>query len=231
MFISHLTSRNTTLNLFQNSENKVEYLIDSVYDVKHVGIVVTGTLTSGKVEKNQILYLGPDKLGEFRPVQVKSIHVKRIQVDEVLAGNSACFNIKSADKKNPKALTRDQFRKGMVILDKGNTSNVVQEFEAEVLILHIQTTIKQKYQAVIHCGVIRQSAQVVQIDEQNQLTNGDQGFVRFKFMNYPEYLHVGAPFLFREGRTRGIGTVKKVYQYVKETKKEEKVSAQVPKKQ
>ena len=40
------------------------------------------------------------------------------------------------------------------------------------------------------------------------LRTGDRGIVRFKFMKSPEFFHVGATILFREGRTRGLGHVK-----------------------
>ena len=47
-----------------------------------VGLVVAGTLKSGTVIPNQILNLGPDKSGNFKPAQVKSIHHKRLAVEK-----------------------------------------------------------------------------------------------------------------------------------------------------
>lgn len=123
------------------------------------------------------------------------------------------------------------------------------EFEAEVLILfHSSTTITCKYQAMLHCGVIRQTVQIVHIDppspppsplpndksnivqedaEQNPPANnldvnsvdggeavlrtGDRRRVRFKFMWHPEWMHEGARLLFREGRTKGVGRVVKLF--------------------
>jgi GTPase len=46
----------------------VEFYIDGVYMVTGVGLVVAGTLKSGTVTPNTILNLGPDKLGQFKPV-------------------------------------------------------------------------------------------------------------------------------------------------------------------
>ena len=48
--------------------------------------------------------------GEFKPVSVKSIHFKRNLVDEIEAGNSCCFQIKSTDSKVP--IKRENIRKG-----------------------------------------------------------------------------------------------------------------------
>lgn len=61
-------------------------------------------------------------------------------------------------------------------------------------------------QAVIHCEVVRQSATVVSMDR-DRLRSGDKARVRFRFLQHPEYLSPGARFVFREGRTRGVGVV------------------------
>ena len=40
-----------------------------------------------------------------------------------------------------------------------------------------------------------------------QLRSGDRASVRFRFLLRPEYLHTGARFVFREGKTKGIGLI------------------------
>ena len=116
-------------------------------------MVVAGTMLAGKVTFGQTLLLGPDKSGQFKPVKVGGIHHKRVDVEEALAGQAVCFAIKSQVKKE--TLKRNMFRKGMILLDKAVAPIAIQNFEAEVKILHHATTIKPNYQAVIHCGVIR----------------------------------------------------------------------------
>lgn len=44
--------------------DKVEYLIDSVFTVKGVGLVTSGVLVSGTVKLNQILMIGPNTSGK-----------------------------------------------------------------------------------------------------------------------------------------------------------------------
>ena len=39
------------------------------------------------------------------------------------------------------------------------------------------------------------------------LRSGDRACVRFRFLQRPEYMTIGARFVFREGRTKGIGMV------------------------
>lgn len=89
------------------------------------------------------LLLGPDKLGKFNPVVVKSIHHKRTPVEEALSGQAVCFGIKAVDKKLQ--LKRTAFRKGMILVDKAVNPQSVYDFEAEVIILHHATTIKPNY--------------------------------------------------------------------------------------
>ncbi len=61
-------------------------------------------------------------------------------------------------------------------------------------------------QAVIHCEIVRQAARVVAMDRE-RLRSGDRACVRFRFLQRPEYLTAGTRFVFREGRTKGIGMV------------------------
>lgn len=83
------------------------------------------------------------------------------------------------------------------------------EFVAEVLILSHATTIKTKYQAMLHVGPVSQTCAIIDIDRQ-YIRTGDRAQVAFRFVQRPEYLTVGDRILFREGRTKGLGIVKRV---------------------
>jgi len=39
---------------------------------------------------------------------------------------------------------------------------------------------------------------------------GDEAIVRFRFVDHPEFIEPGSDFFFREGRTRGLGTIKSI---------------------
>lgn len=56
-------------------------------------------MRSGTVIAGTVLLLGPDKLGKFNPVVVKSIHHKRTPVEDAISGQAVCFSIKPTDKK------------------------------------------------------------------------------------------------------------------------------------
>ena len=59
---------------------------------------------------------------------------------------------------------------------------------------------------MIHCEIVRQAARVVAMDRE-RLRSGDRASVRFRFLQRPEYLTPGTRFVFREGRTKGIGMI------------------------
>lgn len=59
-----------------------------------VGTVVSGTTLRGLIRLNDTLLLGPDPLGTFIPIAVKSIHRKRMPVREVRGGQTASFALK-----------------------------------------------------------------------------------------------------------------------------------------
>ena len=97
----------------------------------------------------------------------------------------------------------------MVVLLKNEEKPppVYREFVAEVLILSHATTIKTKYQAMLHVGPVSQTCAIVGIDRE-YIRTGDRATVAFRFVQRPEFLAVGDRILFREGRTKGLGIVK-----------------------
>lgn len=47
------------------------------------------------------------------------------------------------------------------------------------------------------------------------LRTGDKAIVRFRFIKNPEYLRPDMRMVFREGRTKAIGTISKLYPHVR----------------
>lgn len=62
-----------------------------------VGTVVSGTTLQGIIRVNDNLQLGPDPLGHFSTITVKSIHRKRMNVPEVRGGQTASFALKKVN--------------------------------------------------------------------------------------------------------------------------------------
>eukprot|EP01119_Soliformovum_irregulare_P010658 TRINITY_DN2629_c0_g1_i2.p1 TRINITY_DN2629_c0_g1~~TRINITY_DN2629_c0_g1_i2.p1 ORF type:complete len:616 (+),score=190.10 TRINITY_DN2629_c0_g1_i2:176-2023(+) len=182
----------------QLGEKPTEFHIDATWSVPGVGTVVSGTIISGKIGVNQKFLLGPDEFGKFAPVDVKSIHTKRLPVKLVKAGQTAAIALKK--------IKRSQLRKGMVIVDSSIKPQACREFEAEILVLYHSTTISCNYQAVVHCGVAQQTVKIVKLDKE-YIRTGDKAKVQFRFLYWPEFLKEGSRLIFREGRTKGIGRI------------------------
>lgn len=56
--------------------------------------MVSGICIKGIIRTNDVLYLGPDSLGHFSPIAIKSIHRKRMPVKEVRSNQTASFALK-----------------------------------------------------------------------------------------------------------------------------------------
>lgn len=207
-FMYTLESRTMLSGFFGKQDDPVEFLIDGVYMVTGVGLVLSGILKSGKVKLNDNLMLGPDKNGQYTSVNVRGIHIKRAGVEEAVAGQSVCLNVRSSNKKEQ--LKRKMIKKGMVIIDRSLCMETAWEFDAEVVILHHSTTIRPNYQPIVHCGVVRQAAKVVSMNKEI-LRTGENALIHFRFMFNPELIHPGMTILFREGRTKGLGIISQVY--------------------
>lgn len=196
MFLNLLSSRSS----FKDHE-PAEFQIDDTYSVPGVGTVVSGTTLRGLIRLNDTLLLGPDPLGAFLPITVKSIHRKRMPVKEVRGGQTASFALKK--------IKRSSIRKGMVMVSPRLNPQAYWEFEAEILVLHHPTTISPRYQAMVHCGSIRQTATILSMTS-DCLRTGDKATVHFRFIKTPEYLHIDQRLVFREGRTKAVGTITKL---------------------
>lgn len=196
MFLNLLTARMTS-----HDDEPAEFQIDDTYSVPGVGTVVSGTTLKGVIKLNDTLLLGPDPLGRFIPIVVKSIHRKRMPVREVRGGQTASFALKK--------IKRSQIRKGMVMVAPALNPQACWEFEGEILVLHHPTTISSCYQAMVHCGSIRQTAAIISMS-QDCLRTGDKALVRFRFIKHPEYIKPGQRMVFREGRTKAVGNVLKL---------------------
>lgn len=184
----------------QQSQNQ-NYVIDSNYFVKGIGIVLSGVAVEGCIRVGDILQLGPINR-KFHFVQVKSIHNNyREAIDMLVAGQSGCLNIKCLSK--DLVLHRRHIRHGCRVM---KDPSVFTEFEAVVRILHHPSTIKPNYEPTIHCGPVCQSAKIIGMDK-DCIRLGDTATVKFQFKYRPEYIEPAMKFVFREGQTKGVGKI------------------------
>jgi GTPase len=217
--IGLVTSFLNLLTPYKNfsTSGEPEFEVNDHFSVPGAGTVVSGTLIRGTLRLGQQIHLGPLSNGEFIQTSVKGIQRKRVNVDSLAAGQHGSIALKK--------IKRPIVRKGMVLLGgqhscisnsppkqltSNGTGKVAIEFEAEVLILFHSSTLAKGYQSVLHCGPVRQTACIVELT-QPYLRTGDRSLVKFRFLKRPEFLHEGARLLFREGRTKGVGRITKLF--------------------
>lgn len=202
-----------------NSEGKPIFKIDSKYDVKGIGLIIAGFVYSGTIQEKTTMLLGPmnDKQNRFIEVNIRSIQSKRISIKQANTGDNCGISIVPVNKKI--VLDKSTIKKGMVLIDVKSNLKPSFTFEAKVLILQHSSTIRKGYQAFTNCGNIGQTVVIEDIQKDNVSTKeenevlrtGDTGIVKFKFLKTPEIVQVGEEFVFREGYTKGIATITKVY--------------------
>jgi elongation factor 1-alpha len=171
--------------------------VDRTYSVTGVGAVASGTVKSGTVEADDELLLGPMPDGSFREVEVRSIEMHYHRVDRAQAGRIVGIALKG--------VREPEIERGMVLLPRTADPTPVREFEAEVMVLNHPTRIGDGYEPVIHLETVSEAAAVYPDD--GHLLPGDTGTARVRFKFRPYLVEAGQRFVFREGRSKGVGTV------------------------
>jgi GTPase len=202
----HYLLNNVPIKEMKLESNTGIISIDTNFQVPGIGLIVSGTNIGERFNVKQKCYLGPVD-GKFYGVTIRSIHnCLRENVNETENGGYYSFAIKFLNPKE--AITRRQLRKGMVLvnsLDNGDKL-VTKKFRAKVKILHHSTTIKNGYCPLIHVGPVRQSAKIEVLDKK-YLNSGDSALLEFSFMYRPELVRIGQTLFFRDGSTKGVGTI------------------------
>lgn len=187
--------------------------IDSTFQVRGIGLVLSGTLRGKSIKVNQHLWLGPIN-NKFIEVRVRSMHNNvRENINQLDDGQVGCFAIKFIGKEE---ISRENIKKGVLLFDNSDfIKNVSRKFKAEIQVLNHSTTIRDNYQPVLHCGSVRQSAKLKIIDnitsistkDKNNLRTGSKAIVEFEFSFRSEFIEEGTTFFFRDGATKGFGTI------------------------
>ena len=69
---------------------------------------------------------------------------------------------------------------------------------------------------VVHVGSVRQTASILSMSQEH-LRTGDKAQVRFRFIKNPEYLRTDMRMVFREGRTKAVGNISRLFPHVSAT--------------
>ncbi len=178
------------------SKEPFEMYIDRIYQVDSVGVVVSGTIKQGIVMQNDLVYLGPAEDGSYKKVRVQSIEMHHYRVNKAIAGDIVGIAIKG--------LKASEIARGMILSKEEPAA--VQEFDAEIAILNHPTRIGIGYEPVIHMETICEAVKIVGL-ERRYMMAGEHGKARIRFKFRPYAVVPGQKFIFREGKSKGIGRV------------------------
>jgi len=181
-------------------EGEFSMYIDRTYNVTGVGAVASGTIRSGSVEAGDELLVGPLPDGSFRSVEVRSIEMHYHRVDEAAAGRIVGIALKGINEAD--------LERGMVLLPRDSEPTAVREFEADVMVLNHPTRIDDGYEPVVHLETVSETVSIH--PEGGQLLPGDTGTARVRFKFRPYAVEEGQRFVFREGSSKGVGTVREI---------------------
>ena len=174
--------------------------VDRSYSVTGVGAVASGTVRSGTVSVGDELLLGPMADGQFREVEARSIEMHYHQVEEAQAGRIVGIALSN--------VSEEEIERGMALVPRGSVPTPVQTFEAEVMVLNHPTRIDDGYEPVVHLETVSEAASIH--PEGGQLLPGDSGRATIRFKFRPYLVEEGQRFVFREGSSKGVGTVTSV---------------------
>ncbi len=171
--------------------------VDRSYKVTGVGAVASGTVNSGTVEAGDELLLGPMADGSFREVQARSIEMHYHRVDRASAGRIVGIALRGVDE--------SEIERGMALVPRDADPDPVREFDAEVMVLNHPTRIQSGYEPVVHVETVSEAAAF--FPAEGRLLPGDTGAARVRFKFRPYLIDEGQRFVFREGSSKGVGTV------------------------
>jgi elongation factor 1-alpha len=178
--------------------------IDRIYQVPGVGVVVSGTVKQGRLKAGTELLLGPDASGDFKLVRARSIETHYHRLAEANAGLVVGIALKR--------VRAEELSRGMILCETSLDPRAVWSFDAEVLVLYHPTRIADGYEPVCHISTIAQSVKFELLDKK-YLRAGETGRIRMTFKFNPAFVRVGDKLVFREGKTKGIGTVTSIARY------------------
>lgn len=201
-FLHVLPPQRSTLERERLTQDLTEFQIDELYSVPQVGTVVGGVIRRGSIREGEKLLLGPSDAGNFQEVRVRTVHRNRLPCRLIQAGQAASVALHDVE--------REHLRKGMVLLSPSAQPVCCKEFEADVYVLYHCRNITTNFQTTIHIGTVCQTAVITHIDRSHIKTN-EKARVVFQFKLKPEYIRVGTRLLFRDGKTKGVGEVTRIF--------------------
>lgn len=189
--------------------------IDNTFSVTGIGIVLSGTVKYGSMYLGQKVFVGPVN-NTYIPMTIKTMkNCISENVSIIRENESGSIGIRLETKGS---FNREMFSKGQIVTTDLNFAmiNTCYAFNCDISVFNHPTTIKNGYQTVIHCRTIRQTAKFRIGDNKILRTNSKEN-INVKFISRPEFILPGTLFMFRDGRTKGMGRVLSIVPFQEDT--------------
>jgi elongation factor 1-alpha len=207
------------------AKQSIRVPIQQVLNIGGVGTVLTGRVSSGVLKPNSEMVISPTKQSiEPLPITVKSIQEFHKDIPQAVPGDNIGFNIKT------KNIGAKDIIRGAVVSDPKDPAKAlrpnVDAFLSLVLVVRglgkkskkkgAEWGIHENYSPVVHCGTAQVACRVTQVQEKDELKQGERGMIWMTPLN-PLVIEplAKAPALGRfalrdSGKTVAVGVVQKI---------------------
>ncbi|VDK42255.1 unnamed protein product [Anisakis simplex] len=180
------------------------FSVEEVFRVPRIGTIVCGMLTDGVLSEENRIKIGPDRNGAYHVGKVESIRRNKQPVRSIKPGQAASIAI-TFD--NPSQVADVEIRRGMVMMNAKDFSPSYRRFTARLYLLyHPSSEICVGFQTTVYIGSVCQTATIIDIDAAC-IVPCQWVTAQFEFYNGPEFVRIGTPLIFRQGKTKGMGEV------------------------
>ena len=201
------------------SAEALQIQIDEVFpQVPGVGLVVSGRVLHGTARPNDGVRLGPvvDSKGDlirdgFIGLRLGSMRVQDHPVEQLRAGSSGTFALRASGKARD-ALTPKVLSRSTLLVGTRSALMPSRWLKASVTVLQHPSSIRVRYEPVLHIGMSRQTARIIAMTDSDgkpvsMLRAGDSAEILFRWAHWAEIVEPGCALVFRENSVKGVGTV------------------------
>ncbi len=207
------------------AKKSIRIPIQQTLSIGGVGTVLTGRVSSGILKPNSEMVISPTKQSiEPLPISVKSIQEFHKDIPQALPGDNIGFNIKT------KNIGAKDILRGAVLSNPEDPARAlrpnVDAFLSLVLVVRglgkkAKTKgdvwgIHENYSPVVHCGTAQVACRVTQVQEKDQLKQGERGMIWMTPLNplviepLTQSPALGRFALRDSGKTVAVGVVQKI---------------------
>jgi selenocysteine-specific elongation factor len=170
--------------------------IDRAFAMKGFGTVVTGTLISGAVKPEDEVELLPSN----KVLRVRGLHSGGERIERAVAGQRTALNLAGIE--------REEIKRGMVLVP-ARVFDTTERLDARITLLRSAKPLKNRARVHFHQGTAEAIAEVILLNDANQLAAGESAFAQLR-LDKPVLVLPGDRFILRQFSplvTIGGGTV------------------------